>query len=544
MSNSRATKIPFLTAFLDTNYFYEYPDIGAVKWPEALGAVRVRLIILPIILRELNNHKDGGRKPQLAKRAASTLRNLNSYLVTCLAESNVAPVRTGVDILFEHRDAPIELPLNPQVADDWLIAGILTYRSENASEPLRLITEDVGLKIKARQFGIEIAPLPESYRTSTPLDPNARRVQELERLLDESQNRSPLLEVRFNDSPGNETLTVSIPRLLTNADISALLAEIKEQVPLLTIESPEVPPLVKRRREFRVPLSPDSVVDREAGTAHSEEEPNGEADERHERDPLAHILELLGEGEDAFDATLSEKERAEYQAQNEDYRKEWEAQHEALLMTSTQLVSYNEDVARYYTACETHFKANLPDLNRRRRSFLVDTLLCNRGRGTATDVDIELRLPAGVTIGLPDRTSPRPEGAASDRLALVQLGLPPPPAKPKPPFFSAFGGLSESGVPSTSELLRRNYASAAMPHHRNVSSWNVVSKEKSSITARVHVESAKVGQDVGLGKLLVTPPDDNAPLVIGYSISAHEGGSPHEGELAVTLLVYDTLLPA
>ena len=153
-----------ISAFVDTNIFYDYPNLDQIKWLEVLKADHVLIVLPPVIFRELNDHKDSGRKPHLAGRAASTLLNLDRFFDSH-PDDNTVPVRDGVDLFGDCQDAPVNPPLNPLIGDDPLIANILMYQTNHPDERVVLITDDRGLKLKARGCGVTCVKLPIEYKT-------------------------------------------------------------------------------------------------------------------------------------------------------------------------------------------------------------------------------------------------------------------------------------------------------------------------------------------------------------------------------------------
>ena len=59
-------------AFIDTSIFCHYRAFDELTWPTLLKAESVILVVAPVTLSELNDHKDGN-DARLRKRAASVL---------------------------------------------------------------------------------------------------------------------------------------------------------------------------------------------------------------------------------------------------------------------------------------------------------------------------------------------------------------------------------------------------------------------------------------------------------------------------------------
>ena len=190
-----------VTLFPDTNYFYDYVNLDQIKWDEELKARQVLIVLTPVVIRELNSHKDGGTRPARSDRAATTIRNLNRFLESANSDEK-AVLRPGVELLFEHQDPLIQSPRNPAVADDQLVENVLLYRQENPETRVLLMTSDVGLKIKARAYDVETFTPQEKYKPPPSEDPRDRKIKVLEAQIEQYKNVQPNIEAFLVDKNG------------------------------------------------------------------------------------------------------------------------------------------------------------------------------------------------------------------------------------------------------------------------------------------------------------------------------------------------------
>ena len=54
--------------YLDTNIFLHYQPFDQINWPEVSNADSVIIVFPPVIIRELNTHKDTHPLPHIKKR--------------------------------------------------------------------------------------------------------------------------------------------------------------------------------------------------------------------------------------------------------------------------------------------------------------------------------------------------------------------------------------------------------------------------------------------------------------------------------------------
>lgn len=125
------------------------------------GQRPVVLVVPAVTIRELDEHKDDVRRDHLRDRARKVLPMIDQ------AASSTKPVRLrdGVELQvlpFEAETVPA--PLDPLINDDRLIAAAVHYRWAHPDLEIRVLTEDVGPRIKARALGLQPLALPPGLR--------------------------------------------------------------------------------------------------------------------------------------------------------------------------------------------------------------------------------------------------------------------------------------------------------------------------------------------------------------------------------------------
>ncbi|MBF4483105.1 PIN domain-containing protein [Dehalococcoides mccartyi] len=217
-------------AFLDTNVFLHYQPFDQIVWPKILQVSEVTIIVPPIIIRELNKHKELGAKQRVRERAGLVLKKLSSLFATgCKAY-----IRDGVEIYLEDRDPIIDftqLQLNKDIQDDHLIASIIMFRKERPEADVILVSSDSALTLigKSRRHNIQVTILPANLRLPEELDQEQSRIRELEKKVRDLELKSPQISMVFADGNQHAGFTLQKPMEMTEAEIVEKTSLIQKQ---------------------------------------------------------------------------------------------------------------------------------------------------------------------------------------------------------------------------------------------------------------------------------------------------------------------------
>jgi hypothetical protein len=195
-------------AFIDTNILLHYPQPDKLDWCGMLGADSVTLVVAPVVIRELNDKKDTPGPRKTRDRAASALRWLEQFI-----GQSSPQVQRNVDILLQSHDPQIDFSksrLSQAIHDDWLIAALLEFRQDNQGRNALLVTDDIGLTIKAQAHGITVQRLPQDLKLPEEVEPAEKRVRELEDELRRVRNAMADLCLVFDKD--KRYLNVQLPR--------------------------------------------------------------------------------------------------------------------------------------------------------------------------------------------------------------------------------------------------------------------------------------------------------------------------------------------
>ena len=217
-------------AFLDTTVFLHYQPIDQMDWLNVLNTRRAILIVTGLVIRQLNKHKHEPRNTRKRReRAGSALKRLESHSET----NSPVMLRDSVELQFMAKSPVLDFAahkLSPLEDDDWLIASMLEFRGEASGADIVLVTDDLGLKLKAKGHGIPTVRLPETFKLPEEPDPDQRRIRELEEKLRQYQFASPDLKLALGK--GRTYLRVVLKRpSVSPAIMEERMREVRQHYP-------------------------------------------------------------------------------------------------------------------------------------------------------------------------------------------------------------------------------------------------------------------------------------------------------------------------
>lgn len=227
--------------FIDTNIFLHYQPFSQIDWLEVTKASSVSIVIPPIIIRELNKHKDTNVRPQIRKRAANAIK----FLYDLFRNENSSELRKNISIIFEDREPSVDFhfyQLSPSTQDDQLIASILSRKQELVGETYLLITSDIGLNLltKAKRLGIEACPMLEKYLLKEEVDLSDKKIKDLEKEVLELSSRIPKLSLLFSDGNNYINFKIEAPDLHYQQLTDDEIENIKNEYPILNFEETQI----------------------------------------------------------------------------------------------------------------------------------------------------------------------------------------------------------------------------------------------------------------------------------------------------------------
>ena len=216
--------------FPDTNVFLHFQFFDEVDWPTQLGTDEVTLVLTQAVLSELDEHKwSGTRREKL--RAQKVLKRLDALGLSATA----LEVRAGVHVMALDSEPGDELfaqhRLAPQVVDDRLIASILEFKERAGDAKVLLLTDDTGLRIKARGRRLEVVAPPESLRSDEEPDEVERELERARRELAEARSAVPDLRLTFEGGVDHLHLEWRPFAAFNAAEVAQLMANWRSRHP-------------------------------------------------------------------------------------------------------------------------------------------------------------------------------------------------------------------------------------------------------------------------------------------------------------------------
>src|SRR5579885_114537 len=196
--------------FVDTNLFEQYQPIEDIDWLSLANCTSATIVIAPVVLSELNEHKDRGSRGRLKRKATSALSALRTYSI-----QSTPLIRPLVDLRFRTKEPTIDFAgyqLNDSVNDDRLIASAIEFALEGNLDKATVFiaTGDLGLELKTKsQNLVAPLPLPEERRLPQEPDDDEKEIQKLTKQLQQLQAAAPDLFLTFQGGKNFEEFQLS-----------------------------------------------------------------------------------------------------------------------------------------------------------------------------------------------------------------------------------------------------------------------------------------------------------------------------------------------
>lgn len=344
-------------AFLDTNVFLHYQPFDQIKWTEILSASSVVLVVTPVVVRELDGHKDQHRISTIRDRARTALKKIEQI---ALGEMTMR-LLDGVELEYA-KEPTIDFQqygLREEINDDHLVASCLTYCRSEPNISVGLISGDTGPRLKARQHEIVAVSLPEKYKLPSALDAAEKEKQQLQRRIQQLENRFPKLKLAFADEANQFSTTLQQPLAMTEEEIQQRMIDIKNKY--------------KYRKRPVVPKS-----------------------EPQDYSPLARF--------------------ARVQSLTNNFNN-------LVGPSSEEIARYNRELETFYEECEIYLREYGVSADLQRRTIRLDLCLFNYGTAPAEDIDVFLHFPDGFDLYDDDDKPQMPEAPDPPRLPRTQAEI-------------------------------------------------------------------------------------------------------------------------
>ena len=192
--------------FVDTNILLHFKPLEEIGWKEVIGEMNVTIVFAPIIIEEFDKHKRN-TNVKIANRAKVVAKRIDessaSKKFSKSVEIDILTIRPNPNTFDQHSLDRLE-------QDDRLIASILEYKAKHSDQTVRLLTNDLGPKLKCISLGIETLDLPEKYELAND-DEQTKEIRKLKEEINKLKEKIPKVEILFNDKSKINTFDISIP---------------------------------------------------------------------------------------------------------------------------------------------------------------------------------------------------------------------------------------------------------------------------------------------------------------------------------------------
>lgn len=223
-----------LYAYLDTNVLVEFRPPRDLDWRSILSSPRVVLVVASVVLRELQEIKDGGKYPAIKRRRAGERIKWISEVLLEPVDSGPARLQDGVDILYDGASVPTEIyvthHLDTTIGDDRLIASALGGLARGWG--VCVVSDDIGARIQSKTCGLRSVSPPQEARCPAEPDPLEQEIRELKKQLAEHQARHPKLALAFSDGTLRLKSNIHKPLPVNDEQIEHRLACIRDMLSL------------------------------------------------------------------------------------------------------------------------------------------------------------------------------------------------------------------------------------------------------------------------------------------------------------------------
>ena len=204
-------------AFLDTNAFMHFKVFEGINWKEFLSTDDYTLVVSLTVLDELDKYKDS-TKTKKRNRAKTVLKILSEYLDDENYKKNNINLRFCENAHTEINSSEY----NGGREDDFIIASAKAFDEEGDKI---IVSNDIGMKFRAKNAGLKFLKLDESQMLSQELTDEEKEIKELKKEIAKLTNRKASPVLLFH----NEENTI-LRKAFIEPDFSEFLSDEEEKL--------------------------------------------------------------------------------------------------------------------------------------------------------------------------------------------------------------------------------------------------------------------------------------------------------------------------
>lgn len=177
--------------FIDTNILLHFQIFDQIPWQQIVGK-EVQLVVPPVVVAELDKHKRH-KNSKIASRAKAILKKVED-----IAGGNIS-----YPLLYLHsrpKESTLkEYHLDRMEQDDLLLASILDFKTLYPADEVKLVSNDTGPRLRARNLQIDAFQLDEKYLLPLERSEEEKLIDQLKQENIKLKNRIPKLNVTFTN---------------------------------------------------------------------------------------------------------------------------------------------------------------------------------------------------------------------------------------------------------------------------------------------------------------------------------------------------------
>ncbi len=214
--------------FIDTNIILHFTPLDQVDWTEVCGQRSVEILFAPIVIEELDKHKRN-TNPRISKRAKAAIKKIGEIGITGIWSENV-----HITVVTKRPNNGIyaDNSLDKEEQDDRLLATIIDHINTKGAD-IRLITNDLGPKLKCLSFGIETISLPDKYELKEEDDELTKENNKLKDQINKYRLGIPKLNLLFDNN--KPFITIKIKEFDFSEFRKSEVAKIESEHPYMDI---------------------------------------------------------------------------------------------------------------------------------------------------------------------------------------------------------------------------------------------------------------------------------------------------------------------
>jgi len=245
---SQSSRVPkTLYLFPDTNVFVQCRSLDQLNWGKWADVDEVRLIVARPVQVEIDKHKSKG-SDRLAERARATSRLFREIVRSPERHQIIRPGKPALTI-----ELKIDLKPAPALADrldydypDDRLVGIVQAFADRERVDARVLTHDAGPMASAKMVGVPCIEVPEYWLLPPETTKVEKKIRSLESEIKRLRLVEPAFHIRCRDTEDREVQDFEAELVrytqLSDEQVSQLLRELEEGLPMTTDFGPQEPP--------------------------------------------------------------------------------------------------------------------------------------------------------------------------------------------------------------------------------------------------------------------------------------------------------------